>query len=64
MSLPRIFAQVKNSADRGALGCLIYSDPQEYAANMTQGAYPDAEWLPPAGVQVWRSLSNACHMES
>ncbi|GAQ83136.1 hypothetical protein KFL_001370060 [Klebsormidium nitens] len=43
--------KVKNSADRGAIGCLIYSDPEEYAANMTEGAYPNAEWLPPAGVQ-------------
>eukprot|EP00249_Psilotum_nudum_P009180 c21760_g1_i2 orf=344-1711(+) len=42
---------VLNAATEGAVAVLIYSDPMDYAANGTQGYYPDSQWLPPSGVQ-------------
>ncbi|KAJ7548570.1 hypothetical protein O6H91_07G017500 [Diphasiastrum complanatum] len=42
---------VLNSAKAGAVATIIYSDPEEYAANGTQGFYPDSQWLPPSGLQ-------------
>eukprot|EP01018_Ginkgo_biloba_P016603 Gb_09577 [translate_table: standard] len=42
---------VKNSAKAGAVAVITYSDPQDYAANDTQGNYPESKWLPSSGIQ-------------
>ncbi|KAH8950988.1 hypothetical protein BDL97_09G001400 [Sphagnum fallax] len=42
---------VENAAQAGAVAVIIYSDPQDYAANYTEGVYPDSKWLPPSGTQ-------------
>lgn len=39
------------AAKEGAAAALIYSDPMDYAANSSDGFYPDSQWLPPSGVQ-------------
>ncbi|KAL6067592.1 Glutamate carboxypeptidase 2, variant 2 [Balamuthia mandrillaris] len=47
--------KAKNAEDRGAIGCLIYSDPQD--DGFVRGeVYPNGPWRPPTGVQrgtVW-----------
>lgn len=42
-----------NAAKAGAVGVLVYSDPEDYAPQGTGAAatYPAAQWLPPTGVQ-------------
>eukprot|EP01018_Ginkgo_biloba_P002095 Gb_06073 [translate_table: standard] len=42
---------VRNAAEAGAVGVIVYSDPQDYAANGTEGYYPESKWLPPSAVQ-------------
>ncbi|CAM6011082.1 unnamed protein product [Sphagnum balticum] len=45
----------------GAVAVVIYSDPQDYAANYTQGVYPDSQWLPPSCTQrgsVYKGLGD------
>jgi N-acetylated-alpha-linked acidic dipeptidase len=42
---------VENAANAGAVAAIIYSDPQDYAANYTQEVYPHSQWLPPSGIQ-------------
>eukprot|EP01018_Ginkgo_biloba_P004545 Gb_36799 [translate_table: standard] len=42
---------IENAANAGAIGVVVYSDPQDYGGNRTQGYYPDSRWLPPTGVQ-------------
>ncbi|XP_002992244.2 probable glutamate carboxypeptidase LAMP1 [Selaginella moellendorffii] len=42
---------VENAASRGAVAAIIFSDPGDYAANQTQGYFPDSSWLTPTGVQ-------------
>ncbi|CAM6090069.1 unnamed protein product [Calypogeia fissa] len=42
---------VAHAAYRGAVGVVIFSDPLDWAANNTEGYYPESEWLPPSGVQ-------------
>eukprot|EP01018_Ginkgo_biloba_P004688 Gb_19168 [translate_table: standard] len=42
---------IENAAKAGAIGVVVYSDPQDYGGNRTQGYYPDSRWLPPTGVQ-------------
>ncbi|KAH8934801.1 hypothetical protein BDL97_18G103500 [Sphagnum fallax] len=42
---------VENAANAGAGAAIIYSDPQDYAANYTQEVYPHSQWLPPSGIQ-------------
>eukprot|EP00250_Pteridium_aquilinum_P015225 c22459_g2_i1 orf=43-2142(-) len=39
------------AAKAGAAAALIYTDPLDYAGSSKQGFYPQAPWLPPAGVQ-------------
>ena len=39
------------AAKAGAAAALIYTDPLDYADSNKQGFYPQARWLPPAGVQ-------------
>ncbi|CAM6062397.1 unnamed protein product [Sphagnum tenellum] len=52
---------VENAALAGAVAVVIYSDPQDYAANYTQGVYPYGRWLPPSGTQrgsVYKGLGD------
>ncbi len=52
---------VENAALAGAVAVVIYSDPQDYAANYTQGVYPHGRWLPPSGTQrgsVYKGLGD------
>lgn len=52
---------VENAFTAGAVAVVIYSDPQDYAANGTRGFYPDSKWLPPSGVQrgsVFRGIGD------
>uniref|UniRef100_A0A0C9RJL7 TSA: Wollemia nobilis Ref_Wollemi_Transcript_14459_2317 transcribed RNA sequence n=1 Tax=Wollemia nobilis TaxID=56998 RepID=A0A0C9RJL7_9CONI len=39
------------AAKAGAVGIVVYSDPEDYGGNRTQGYYPHSKWLPPSGVQ-------------
>eukprot|EP00466_Bigelowiella_natans_P008979 jgi/Bigna1/72963/fgenesh1_pg.22_\ len=52
--------KVKNAMERGAVGALIYSDPQQ--DGYSQGAtYPDGPWRPKYGVQRGSmQFSNLC----
>lgn len=43
--------KVSNSYKAGAIATLVYSDPQDWSGNLTQGVYPQSQWLPPSGVQ-------------
>eukprot|EP00850_Spirogloea_muscicola_P000969 SM000003S11214 [mRNA] locus=s3:1616830:1622141:+ [translate_table: standard] len=43
--------KVANAAKYGAAAVLIYSDPENYSANGTEGYYPESRWLPASGVQ-------------
>eukprot|EP00850_Spirogloea_muscicola_P007188 SM000036S13232 [mRNA] locus=s36:38575:43897:- [translate_table: standard] len=43
--------KVANAAKFGAAAVLIYSDPENYSANGTEGYYPESRWLPASGVQ-------------
>jgi N-acetylated-alpha-linked acidic dipeptidase len=52
---------VENAAQAGAVAVIIYSDPQDYAANNTEGVYPDSKWLPPSGTQrgsIYRGIGD------
>ncbi|KAH9320054.1 hypothetical protein KI387_021823, partial [Taxus chinensis] len=42
---------VGNAAEAGAIAVVVYSDPQDYGGNRTEGYYPHSRWLPPSGVQ-------------
>lgn len=49
------------AAKAGAAAALIYTDPLDYAGSSKQGFYPQAPWLPPAGVQrgtVFREIGD------
>lgn len=35
----------------GASAVIVYSDPQDFSVGGKDGYFPDAEWLPPTGVQ-------------
>jgi len=52
---------VEHAANEGAVGVVIYSDPQDFGGNRTQGYYPYSQWLPPSGVQrgtLYRKLGD------
>eukprot|EP01018_Ginkgo_biloba_P000168 Gb_33027 [translate_table: standard] len=42
---------IQNAASLGAVGVVVYSDPQDYGGNRTEGYYPESRWLPPSGVE-------------
>eukprot|EP01018_Ginkgo_biloba_P009381 Gb_30245 [translate_table: standard] len=42
---------VRNAAETGAVGVVVYLDPQDYVANGTEGYYMESKWLPPSRVQ-------------
>ncbi|XP_057818130.2 probable glutamate carboxypeptidase LAMP1 isoform X2 [Cryptomeria japonica] len=42
---------VQIAAEAGAVATIVYSDPEKYGGNRTEGYYPYSRWLPPSGVQ-------------
>ena len=44
-------AQVTIASQYNATGVILYSDPNDYAAEGVDKVYPDTWWLPPTGVQ-------------
>ncbi|KAI5074216.1 hypothetical protein GOP47_0010815 [Adiantum capillus-veneris] len=42
---------VSIAANAGASAVILYSDPEDFAGGGKGGFFPDAEWLPPTGVQ-------------
>ncbi|KAL3101842.1 hypothetical protein niasHS_003251 [Heterodera schachtii] len=53
MRYGRIFRgdMVHHAYQRGAVGCILYSDPAEIAAEGPNETFPSKIWLPPNGVQ-------------
>jgi N-acetylated-alpha-linked acidic dipeptidase len=52
---------VESAAQAGAVAVVIYSDPEDYAANYTQGVDLDSQWLPPSCTQrgsVYKGLGD------
>ena len=43
--------QVKNAQDNGAIGIMIYNDPQNYGPVPASQTYPKSLWMPRDGVQ-------------
>ncbi|OEL15853.1 putative glutamate carboxypeptidase 2 [Dichanthelium oligosanthes] len=41
-----------NARAAGAAAAVVYTDPLEYGGAPGEGWFPDAQWLPPSGVQV------------
>ncbi|XP_057843341.2 probable glutamate carboxypeptidase LAMP1 isoform X2 [Cryptomeria japonica] len=42
---------VRTAAKFGAIAVIMYSDPQQFGGNGTQGSFPKSKWLPPDGAQ-------------
>ena len=40
--------QVKRAEERGAIGVVLYSDPDDYIAANVTTVYPDSWWIPPS----------------
>ncbi|XP_046543017.1 LOW QUALITY PROTEIN: N-acetylated-alpha-linked acidic dipeptidase 2-like [Haliotis rubra] len=43
--------KVKIAEKHGAIGVILYSDPQDYHPHFYKGVYPKTWWLPPTGAQ-------------
>ncbi|KAH9322852.1 hypothetical protein KI387_017491 [Taxus chinensis] len=43
---------VKTAAKHGAIAAVLYSDPQQFGGNGSQGFFPKSKWLPPDGIQM------------
>lgn len=42
---------VQNAAEAGAIAALLYSDPEQFGGNGTEGYFPDSKWMPLSAVQ-------------
>uniref|UniRef100_A0A914HWS0 Uncharacterized protein n=1 Tax=Globodera rostochiensis TaxID=31243 RepID=A0A914HWS0_GLORO len=47
---------VHNAFQRGAVGCILYSDPEEVAPEGQEHTFPSSIWMPPSGVQRGSTL--------
>ena len=68
--------QVDVAQSKGAIGVLLYSDPQQFAQEGRNRAYPDTWWMPDLAVQsgtvylnngdpltpFYPSVGNNCHL--
>ncbi|XP_001633754.2 N-acetylated-alpha-linked acidic dipeptidase 2 isoform X1 [Nematostella vectensis] len=43
--------KIKAASDNGAIGALVYTDPEEFAPEGSNQTFPDSWWLPETGVQ-------------
>jgi N-acetylated-alpha-linked acidic dipeptidase len=42
---------VRLAEERGAIGVILFSDPDDITSGVVDKVYPDDWWLPPSGAQ-------------